>query len=699
MTEHRLDPLLQPASIALLGASERADSPGHVLARMVIEAEYSGKIFPLNPGYDTILGLPCYPDLAALPETVEHVVIALGNPHLESALQAVIEHGAQAVTIYSSGVLDDDSEPPLKQRLTRLARDAGLLICGINGMGFYNLEQQLYAGIFQRPGDISQGGVSYIAQSGSAFTSLCHGGNRLGFNLCVSAGDEMTVTVADYVDWCLERDSTRVIGLFLETVRDPRGFCAVLQKANRRGVPIVVLKIGKSALAASMAVTHTGAIAGDYAVFQALCRRFGVIEVDDLDELSATLMLLQHAGDVAKGDFAAIFESGGFRELMTDIATSIGLEYATLEDHTVSELTRHLDPGLAAENPLDAWGSFDGFESRFEGCLRAMMADPNVAAAAFFNNYRDGYFLSEAIYRVVEKISRESGKLIALGTCYSDLDNRAICQRAFDNGIALLDGSRETLLAFRHLFSWRDFCRSYESGGNNADAPGDASAAWSTRLEARRGETLDEHEALALLDDFAIPTVRRELIACEKDLLAAADSLGYPLVLKTAAPGIHHKSDHAGVILSIETEVELLRHYRDFNKRLGPQALLAQMAGAGVEVALGMVNDAQFGPVVMVASGGILVELFDDREMAMCPLNATQAEAMLASLKLDRLLKGVRGKPAIDRDALVSAIVQLSRLAYELREQVAEIDINPVIASADGALAVDALIQCRPSKP
>lgn len=698
MTEHRLDPLLQPGSIALLGASERADSPGQILARMVIESDYPGSIFPVNPGYSEIMGLACYPDLASLPQTVEHVVIALGNAQLERALQAVVEHGARAATIYSSGVLEADSEPPLKQRLAALAKAASLQICGINGMGFYNVDQQLYAGIFQRPGPVNRGGISFIAQSGSAFTSQCHNGCRLGFNLCVSAGDELTTTVADYMDWCLERDDTRVIGLFLETVRDPQAFVGALRKANERGIPVVTLKIGKSALAASMAVTHTGAIAGDYAVFQALCRKHGVIEVDDLDEMTATLMLLQHGREIPVGGWAALFESGGLRELIADIAAELGVDFAPLGEDTVSEISRHLEPGLRAENPLDTWGSVNGFEARFEGCLRALIEDQNVAAAAFMTNYRDGYFLSEAIYRVVEKIARESDKLVALATCYSDLANAAMCRRAFDAGIPLIDGSRETVLAFRHLFAWRDFRLAYGGTGASDDTLSDAAGDWSAKLERRRGETLDEAEALALLDDFAIPTVPRELVSSEAELLAAAKAIGYPLVLKTAAPGIHHKSDCGGVAIGIATQEELLQHYRDFSERLGAAALVAKMASAGVEVALGTVNDAQFGPVVMVASGGILVELLDDRALAMCPVDPAGAEAMLASLKLDRLLSGLRGRPAARRDALIEVIVKLSRLAYELRDTVAEIDINPVIADTDGVVAVDALIHCRPAR-
>ncbi len=695
MTEHRLDPLLQPRSIALLGASERPDSPGRLLASMVIEADYAGAVFPVNPAYDQVLGLTCYADLNALPETVDHVVIALGNAHLEAALRATIEHGAKAATIYSSGVLDEDSEPALKQRLRKLARAAGLHICGINGMGFYNLEQQLYAGIFPRAAQINRGGISYIAQSGSAFTTLCHNGCRLGFNLCVSAGDEMTTSVADYMDWCLEREDTRVIALFLETVRDPRGFVAALEKANARGIPVVVLKIGKSPLGASLAVTHTGAIAGNHAVFSALCRAYGVIEVDDFDEMAAILMLLQNGGEVADGGFAAVFESGGFRELVSDTAFTLGLEFAPLQAQTITEIDRHLDPGLKAENPLDIWGSRERYEERFEACLLALAQDPKVAVTAFITNYRDGYFLSEAIYRVVARVIAKTGKLIILSTCYSDLANSAMCGRAHADGIALIDGTRETLLAIKHLFALRDFQQRPVVAPSLPPTATAVVERWRQQLSSRCGDALDEHQALALLGDFAIPVVRRAAIASAEELIAAADKLGYPLVLKTAQAGIHHKSDCGGVVIGIDNEADLLMHYADFSTRLGPQALVSQMAAGGIELALGVVNDAQFGPVIMVAAGGILIELLDDRALAMCPVSPAQAQAMLDSLKLTRLLGGVRGQPAVNRAALIAAIVDLSHLATDLCEQIAEIDINPVIAGAEAVLAVDALILCK----
>ena len=692
MTRHRLDPLLQPASIALVGASDKDGSPGQVLATMVMHSEYAGSVYPVNPGYQQILGQPCYPYLESLPETVDHVVIALGNQHLESALDATIEHGARAATIYSSGILEQDSEPGLLARLAAKAKEAGLVVCGVNGMGFYNVSQDLYAGIFPRAAEIIKGQISYIAQSGSAFTTLCHNGCRLGFNLCVSAGTEITTTVADYMDWSLDQADTRVIGLFLETVRDPSAFVAALEKADRKDVPVVVLKIGKSQLSAAMAVTHTGAIAGNHAAFEALFRRYGVIEVNDFDEMASILMLLQSGRQADAGGFAAAFESGGFRELITDEAHELGLDFAALEDTTVAALTQHLDPGLVAENPLDVWGSHDRFEARFMACMNLLMQDPNVAAGVFISNLRDGYYLSEAIYRVVETASRQTDKPIALATCYADLANADICRRAHAAGIPVIDGAREALLAFRHLFAYHRFKRDRLPVATPVEFDPGRVSAWQQKLDAQQSDSLGEAESLALLGDFSVPVVPHVRVSSRSELAIAANTLDYPMVLKTAQPGINHKSEHDGVFVNIQAEHELLARYDDLCHRLGPDALVSQMIDAGIEIGLGTVNDAQFGPIIMVAAGGELVELLSDRAVAMCPVSPQQADEMIRSLKANRLLQGFRGRKAVNRQALIDIVVSLSNIAFKFRDSITEIDINPVFVNTLDAQAVDALI-------
>jgi len=695
MTSHRLDPLLKPASIALVGASSKPGSPGQLLADMVINSAYAGRVFPVNPGVDEIEGVTCYPNLESLPEKVDHVVLAIGNRHLESALQAVITHGAKAVTIYSSSILEDDTSPPLLTRLTNMAKDAGIAICGSNGMGFYNVADDLYVGIFPKAANINKGSISYIAQSGSAFTALCHNGNRLGFNLCVSSGNEMTTTVADYMDWALAQPDTRVIGLFLESVRNPQAFIDALQKALDKEIPVVILKIGKSPLSAKMALTHTGAVAGSHAAYEALYRRYGVISVDDFDEMAATLMLLQNSPEAVPGKIATIQESGGFRELIADLAHELKIEFAGIEDSTKEQIQGFLDPGLKAENPLDAWGSHENFENRFLACINLLMADPNVAGGVFFSNFRDGYFLSEAIYRAMHAASKLTKKPLALGNCYSDLKHDKLCHRGYQDNMPIIDGARETLLAFKHLFAYQQFKTLHKGADKKVTSNLGIIEQWRARFIQHSAKTLSEAEAMALLADFDIPVPRQTVISDQAGLLEASKLIGFPMVLKTAEIGILHKSDAGGVIVNIKNETELLEHYADLNQRLGSTALLTEMIDKGVEVGLGIINDPQFGPLLMVAAGGIFIELLSDRAVALCPLSTIEADELLSTLKIDALINGVRGQPASDRQSLIDIMVKLSALAYEFKDVIGEVDINPVIVNPGGAVAVDALVVLR----
>jgi acyl-CoA synthetase (NDP forming) len=279
-----------------------------------------------------------------------------------------------------------------------------------------------------------------------------------------------------------------------------------------------------------------------------------------------------------------------------------------------------------------------------------------------------------------------------LATCYSDLANAALCRRAHEAGIPVIDGAHETLLAFRHLFNYRKFKQQRQGDAVPRELDDNRVRTWKQKLADHATDSLGEAEALALLADFGIPVVNHATVSSEAELLTAAAKIAYPLVLKTAQPGINHKSDSNGVLVNIQSEPELLAGYHDLRARLGPVALVSQMVQQGIEIALGTINDAQFGPIVMVAAGGILVELLSDKAVAMCPASAMQAGEMIDSLQANRLLLGVRGKPAANRRALIDSIVGLSAIAYEFRESIAEIDLNPVLVNQQDALAVDALI-------
>lgn len=258
-----LDALLKPNSLALVGASSRPNTPGNTMVRAVAVDGYQGKVYAINPKYEEVEGIPCFADLASLPEPVEHVVLGLANEYLEDGLREAARHGAKAVTIFASCDLTGASDDPLAERLTAIAREAGIVICGGNGMGFFNPQIGLRVTGYATHLSMKPGNVAFITQSGSAFSALAYNDQRLKFSLCVSSGRELTTTAGDYVDWALDQPATKVVGLFLETARHPEGFARSLQKAHRMGIPVVVLKVGRTDLSAAFAASHSGAIAGD----------------------------------------------------------------------------------------------------------------------------------------------------------------------------------------------------------------------------------------------------------------------------------------------------------------------------------------------------------------------------------------------------------------------------------------------------
>jgi acyl-CoA synthetase (NDP forming) len=688
LLRHALDPLLKPVSIALVGASMRADTPGNTMARAVARDGYRGRVYAVNPRYDSVEGIPCFASLAELPEPVEHVVLCLGNEALEDGLVDAARHGAKAVTIFASCNLTDAADDDLAERLARIAQETGIVICGGNGMGFCNPPLGLRVTGYTSNMPMKPGGVAFVTQSGSAFSALAANDQRLKFSLCVSSGRELTTTMADYLDWALEQPQTKVVGLFLETARQPRQFALSLEKAWRRGIPVVALKVGRTEMSAAFAASHSGAIAGDDAAYEALFDKWGVTSVDTLDQLAANLLLFSADRPAAAGGLASLHDSGGERELVTDIASRMGVRFAQISDTTLGRLRPHLDSGLQAANPLDVWGSGRDFEQHVEACMDAMLADPDTAVGALFQDIRDGSYVASGFAKALVAASRKSGKPVAIITNYASVDHRALALATTEAGVPGLDGTEEGLHAIRSLLAFRD-----RRAREQTYLPPVAAATrerWRERLST--GLPLDEMEGLSLLADYGIAAVPARRAESLVEALDAAQAIGFPVALKTAAPGIMHKSDRNGVRLGLADGQGVEAAYADLSDRLGRQVVVAQMALAGVEIAFGMVKDPQFGPYVMVAAGGIWIEILKDRAVALPPLSLEEAQAMIARLKIGPLLDGARGRPAADRRALVEALARFSMLVADLGEWIEQMDVNPLLVSPQGCVAVDALV-------
>jgi acyl-CoA synthetase (NDP forming) len=685
-----LTALLNPGSIALVGASARAGSAGDTLLKMLRVDGYIGEVFPVNPGYSSIDDLSCYPSVSALPIVPDQVVIGIANAHLEAVLDECIELGVKAITIFASGHLDQDIAPCLLQRIHDKTLAAGIALCGPNSMGFYNTGCGLRVAAFPSEAGLTRGGIAWFAQSGSAFSALTHADRRLGFALAVSTGGEITTTLSAYMIWAMTHTETRVIGIFLEGLRDIEGFRQALAMAEERLIPVVVLKVGRTALSVEMAKSHAGALAGNDAVYQALFRQYGVLQVDDLDQMAATLALFDLSPQSVKGGLATLHDSGGEREMLVDLAERHGVEFSDISDDTKSKLQAQLDPGLVAENPLDAWGTPTRFIERYTHCFDAMLADPSVALCGFFSEVRDNHSYHQGVVDAALESAIHSDKPIFIASNSVFTDDRVLALRARDKKVAIIKGTQNALVACRNFLSFANHKKIIDTPPRLA---GDIQTRWIEQLG--NVDNTGEAEALQLLSDYGIPSVQTITVSSAAEMAKASDLLGFPLVLKTAEDHAH-KSDVGGVVLNIQQAEALNQAYLEMSKKLGPRANLMLMIPTGIEIGLGAIIDQAFGPVVVLSSGGTLIEVLDDKALALAPFGCDTARQLLSELKIYRLLEGVRGATAADIPALCDCIARFSVLVWQLRDVIKEIDVNPLIVNADGVCAVDCLVIPNP---
>lgn len=650
---------------------------------------YEGDVYPVNPGYDDINGTRCFSSLIELPERPDLVIFAVADANLERALDDAIAKGIPAAVIMTSLILDDDTDPPLSERIRRKTAKAGMLVCGANGMGFYNVRDNVWACGFDSTLHEPPGNVAIISHSGSGMSGIIDCEERLRINFAVSTGNELGVTMDEYLDFVLDLPETRAVGLFIETARNPEGFRKALQKAHDRRVPIVALKVGRTRKSRELTVSHSGAMAGDDAAYDALFDRYGVQRVYDQDAWTTALILFAELPRPGPGGLVSLHDSGGERQLMVDLADELGVPLAELRPATVAALEEVLDPELPAINPLDAWSrGGPGAGKQMAECLALMMQDEGAAMGAVVHDRAPGGGIYASYLDYMQHAHAQSGKPVALVSARAGTGSDPAVVESTHAGFPVFDGLRSFLVGVRALFAYRDFLSQARAVIPRVDER--VVAHWDDRLDD--GDALDEAEALEMLQAFGIETSQPVLVRTADDAVHAADQFGYPVVLKTAREGVVHKTERRGVVLDIRDSASLRTSYGELERRLGPDALVAPMIGGGVELFLGVRRDPQFGPIVLIGFGGVLAETIRDVTFALPPFDAVHARRCLDRLKLRPMLDGMRGAPAADIDALCETAARFSAMVAKLADVIGEIDVNPVLALPDRAVAVDAVV-------
>ncbi len=707
--------MLEARTVALVGASARAGSLG---ARMIAEVARSPsrpRTYLVNPRYGDIEGTPCLPSLAELPEPVDLVLLAVPDSALEAQLDAAARSQARSAVIFGSA-FDLPGTSGLRDQLAAIASQAGMAVCGAGCMGFVNVARGLRAVGYVEP-DLRPGPVALVTHSGSVFSALLRARRGFGFSLAVSSGQELVTTAAAYARYALSLPETRVLALVLEAIRDAADLRAVLAEALAAEVPAVLFSVGASEVGKALVSAHSGALAAADGAWEALAGAYGLHRVRDLAELADTLELFsagrrwagrrwagrggvgrRSAGQPRAGrrgapgtaGIATVHDSGLERAHIADLAAELGVPFAPLGPATRDRLAAALDPGLAPDNPLDVWATGRDTEPLLAECLSALAADPAVAAVALAVDLVPEFDGDESYPRAVLTAAGRTAKPVAVLAGLPAAVDPAAAARLRAAGVPVLEGTRSGLLALRHLLEHAEQ-KEPPLAPHPAQVSGSTARRWRDTL-ARHPGGLGGAVLFDLLRDYGIRAVRARQAATRGAALAAAATIGYPVVLKTDEPGITHKSDVAGVRLGLGDPGAAGAAYDDLAARLGPRVLVCETAPPGAELALGIVRDAALGPLLVISAGGVLIEIFAERAVLLAPVTRSAAVAALGRLRLAAVLAGTRGQPPADLGAITGAITGLSRLACDLGDALDALDINPLICGPSGAIAADALL-------
>ncbi|MGC4110937.1 MAG: acetate--CoA ligase family protein [Nocardioides sp.] len=673
----RVRTMMSARTVAVVGAGDREGSFGWRLTTEALRSPGVERVHLVSPTRTSAFGRPCVPSLADVPEPVDLVLLGVPDKVVAPTLAVASGRGDAGAVVFGS-------VPGLKDDIVRAAGD--MAVVGGGCMGFIDTTTGVRAIGYLERDPLPAGPIALITHSGSVFSALLRTRRALGYTVAVSSGQELVTTTPDYLEYALSLPETKVVGLVLETMRDAPRLAAALADAAERDIPVCALTVGTSVHGQALVDAHSGAIAGSDAGWEALFAAYGVHRCSDPDDLTDSLETFaigrRHVPGTGRG-VATAHDSGAERVLVADVAERLGVGFADLSEPTVARLAEALDPGLIPMNPLDVWGRGSDTVELFTECLSALADDPDTGVVALACDLVEEYDGDEGLVEVMEAMLTRTDKPVAVVShVASALDQRSAA-RLRAQGIPVLEGTASGLRALGHLMAVPPRPRPVAS----VDAG--RQARWAERLRA--GSALAAGEWSALLSDYGIPVVPGGSAASAEEALTVAERIGYPVVLKSDAPDVHHKTEADGVRLGLGDRDAVGAAYADLAGRLGPEVVVQHQA-SGVEVALGIVRDPLLGPLVMVAAGGVLVELVADRAVALPPLDHETASGLIGRLRVARLLAGFRGSAPADTAALADVVVALGQLAVELGDHLAGVDLNPVIVGPTSAYVVDALL-------
>jgi acetyltransferase len=694
--------MLHPRSVAVIGATPRVQYGGRFLTA-VLKSSDRVRVYPVNPNYTELGGVACYPTVEALPETPDLAGVIVPRERVLDVLDACHRKGVSAAIVISAGFAERGTVEgrQLQERLTAFARESGLRVSGPNCLGVANLWDDIWPMASSLPVGTAPkaGAIGLVCQSGAtAFgplqTRAADAG--IGYSYVISTGNEADLEFADYVRYLLDDPHTRVIAGFIEGLRPADGskFVEVARLAAECGKPIVLIKIGRSESGSQAAGSHTGALTGSDSRFDAVCAQYGITRVQDYDELLEISQLLAQSKKPPRPGIAVVSHSGGVSSLTADVLGAAGLQLPDLTEETRAELNGIIKEFGWAANPADLTGFL--MRDDFPRIVESMINQPAVgtlviASAGSQTRAHEAIALRERSNKNLVYMwtgaRAESSALPLL---------KAAAVPIFYSPATLARGLR-SLLAYHAWCDWRK-----RTGFASEPTPTPEQQNARAALACRGGAALSEHDSKRLLAVWGVQATREVRAVSAEAAVSAADQLGYPVVVKADSADILHKTEAGVVRLGLGDSgqvsaafVDVMTSARAFDPAARVDGVLVQkMVCNGIEVIVGVNCDPQLGPILLLGIGGVLVEVYQDTSLRRCPITLDEGHQMIESLRGVRLLRGFRGSPPADVDALARTLVSVSHMAVHLEQELAEVDINPllVLPEGEGVVAADALV-------
>jgi acetyltransferase len=676
-------PLLKPKSMAIVGASETGgDGWSRVLFHNNKEAGFPVKTYLINPNRDELWDQKVYPDFASLPEPVDHAAIVVSARFVNDVIREGAANGLKAATIFSAGFGEGRKGIGVDRgvELRQLIADTGISVCGPNCMGTFSLPIDLLQYPTSRLRNLPKGNVGGIFHSGGTlgywFAQAAQRG--LGFSYAMSCGNEFGLDAADYLNFLIEDRDTEIIVGMLESIRRPRAFMEAARRAFVAEKPVILVKLGRSELGKEQAKTHTGAVAVDDDVFMAFCRRYGITRCNSIDDMVDITLGFSQKRYPKGRRLAIVTTSGGAVGLSIDAVGEEGGALAALEPGTIAKMEEIIPRDVDVHNPMDAGSTLASDVPRFTKLCKLFAADPNVDIMAIQGrlplptdtiqtpeNYVD---LLKSTDKPVFGFTRMAQNADAT---YRDFQEAA--------GMPFLFGVPETVKTLQALVHYgearrRGVAECPQPAGDHKNIAEDA-----------LGVALDAHGLTRPKEGFAVGAEGTARIAAE---------IGFPVALKIVSDEISHKTEVGGVRLGLKNKADVIREAEDLRNAIGAdriRAFLVQEMVDGLEMLVGIRDDADFGPLLVVGLGGIFVELLGDVSLRLLPVTEGDVREMLSELRAAKALEGFRGAAPRDVDALVAAITGLADFFLDHRPWLEEIEINPliVLAEGEGVRAVD----------